>query len=264
MNLCKQQGDCVLATTVPIAAAAMCEHILSKRSSMHTITMQSLLAVGEACCSGWMRLNINQFWMWSQSCVVANPHINWGMSKQVSNSLMFAIGLQSPYRCMWRWFMNRLLPARSQTCINEWDLECRCLIANTFKRLRIVLFTDSIPLDSSFTTIKGSIFFGGRVHFLYIRQKSNSAWLRPLKLFLPTFLSDTPKVGSPKVASKTSKGVPPLQLRLFVFLTGDFCFTKNMTRWWQLKYVLCSPRKLGKVNPIWRAYFSDGLVETTN
>ena len=110
----------------------MREHILSKRSSMHAITMQSLLAVGEACCSGWMRLNINQFWMWSQSCVVANPHINWGMPKQVSNSLMFAIGLQSPYRCMWRWFMNRLLPARSQTCINERDLECRYLIAKHF------------------------------------------------------------------------------------------------------------------------------------
>ena len=132
MNLCKQQDDCVLATTEPIVVAAMCEHILSKRSSMHAITIQSLLAVGEACCSGWMRLNINQFWMWSHSCVVANPHINWGMSKQVSNSLMFAIGLQSPYRCMWRWFMNRLLPARSQTCINEWDLECRCLIAKHF------------------------------------------------------------------------------------------------------------------------------------
>ena len=27
------------------------------------------------------------------------------------------------------------------------------------------------------------------------------------------------------------------------------------------KYVLCSPRKLEKMNPIWRAYFSDGLVQ---
>ncbi len=32
------------------------------------------------------------------------------------------------------------------------------------------------------------------------------------------------------------------------------------------KHFLFSPRKLGKTNPIWRAYFSDGLkhVETTN
>ena len=30
------------------------------------------------------------------------------------------------------------------------------------------------------------------------------------------------------------------------------------TRWWQLKYFLFSPRKLGKMNPFWRAYFSDG------
>ena len=35
----------------------------------------------------------------------------------------------------------------------------------------------------------------------------------------------------------------------------------NMTRWWQLKYFLFSPRKLGKMNPFWRAYFSDGLVQ---
>ena len=139
MNLRKQQDDCVLATTEPIVVATMCEHILSKRSSMHAITMQSLLAVGEACCSGWMRLNINQFWMWSQSCVIANPHINWGMSKQVSNSLMFAIGLQSPYRCMWRWFMNRLLPARSQTCIKVFDRQ------TLLKRLRIVFLSLTDP-----------------------------------------------------------------------------------------------------------------------
>ena len=30
------------------------------------------------------------------------------------------------------------------------------------------------------------------------------------------------------------------------------------------KYFLCSHRNLGKMNPIWRAYFSKGLVETTN
>ena len=33
-----------------------------------------------------------------------------------------------------------------------------------------------------------------------------------------------------------------------------------MTRWWQLKYFFSfSPRSLGKMNPIWRAYFWDGL-----
>ena len=31
--------------------------------------------------------------------------------------------------------------------------------------------------------------------------------------------------------------------------------------WWQLKYFLCSPRTLGKMNPFWRAYFSNGLVQ---
>ena len=34
-----------------------------------------------------------------------------------------------------------------------------------------------------------------------------------------------------------------------------------LPRWWQLKYGLCSPRKLGKMNPFWRAYFSNGLVQ---
>ena len=33
-------------------------------------------------------------------------------------------------------------------------------------------------------------------------------------------------------------------------------------QWWPLRDVfLCLPRKLGKMNPIWRAYFSDGLVQ---
>ena len=33
------------------------------------------------------------------------------------------------------------------------------------------------------------------------------------------------------------------------------------SRWWILKYFLCSPRNLGKMNPFWRAYFSKGLVQ---
>ena len=36
---------------------------------------------------------------------------------------------------------------------------------------------------------------------------------------------------------------------------------KSLTRWWQLKYFLCSPLILGKMNPFWRAYFSKGLVQ---
>ena len=32
-------------------------------------------------------------------------------------------------------------------------------------------------------------------------------------------------------------------------------------RWWQLNLFLVSPRKLGKMNPFWRAYFSNGLVQ---
>ena len=38
-------------------------------------------------------------------------------------------------------------------------------------------------------------------------------------------------------------------------------FAPSMTRWWQLEYSLCSPRNLGEMNPIWRAYYSDGLVQ---
>ena len=36
----------------------------------------------------------------------------------------------------------------------------------------------------------------------------------------------------------------------------------NYTRWWQLKYLfIFIPTILGKFAPIWRAYFSDGLVQ---
>ena len=36
----------------------------------------------------------------------------------------------------------------------------------------------------------------------------------------------------------------------------------RFSRWWQLKYFLLSPRKLGKMNPFWRfAYFPNGLVQ---
>ena len=39
---------------------------------------------------------------------------------------------------------------------------------------------------------------------------------------------------------------------------------QNYTRWWQLKYFLFSPRKLGKMNPFWRSYFSNGLKPPTS
>ena len=35
------------------------------------------------------------------------------------------------------------------------------------------------------------------------------------------------------------------------------------TRWWQLNYVLFSPRSLEKMNPFWRAYSSNGLKSPT-
>ena len=38
-------------------------------------------------------------------------------------------------------------------------------------------------------------------------------------------------------------------------------FAPWISSWWQLKYFLFSSRKLGKMNPIWRAYFSNGLVQ---
>ena len=36
------------------------------------------------------------------------------------------------------------------------------------------------------------------------------------------------------------------------------CFP-SLTGWWQLKYFLFSPQTLGKMNPFWRAYVSNGL-----
>ena len=41
----------------------------------------------------------------------------------------------------------------------------------------------------------------------------------------------------------------------------NFWWPNGPSRWWQLKYFLFSPRKLGKMNPFWRAYFSKGLVQ---
>ena len=46
-----------------------------------------------------------------------------------------------------------------------------------------------------------------------------------------------------------------------VFLQTLHVAQVRKSRWWQLKYFLCSPRTLGKMNPFWRAYFSNGLVQ---
>ena len=40
-----------------------------------------------------------------------------------------------------------------------------------------------------------------------------------------------------------------------------FLPSHGFTGWWQLQYFSFSPRKLGKMNPFWRAYFSKGLVQ---
>ena len=37
-------------------------------------------------------------------------------------------------------------------------------------------------------------------------------------------------------------------------------YTPWITRWWFQRCFICTP-KLGEMNPIWRAYFSDGLVQ---
>ena len=59
------------------------------------------------------------------------------------------------------------------------------------------------------------------------------------------------------------------KMRMGIFLTlGDvICWffvgvqDRNITGWWQLKYFLFSPQKLGTMNPFWRRYFSRGLVQ---
>ena len=44
----------------------------------------------------------------------------------------------------------------------------------------------------------------------------------------------------------------------FMFLINHSC----LSRWWQLKYFLCSPLKLGEdFHPFWRSYFFKGVGE---
>ena len=51
------------------------------------------------------------------------------------------------------------------------------------------------------------------------------------------------------------------------FHFAGICWTtsevQQFSRWWQLKYFFFSPPKWGN-DEIWRSYFSNGLVETTN
>ena len=49
----------------------------------------------------------------------------------------------------------------------------------------------------------------------------------------------------------------------WMFQEKTYLHLSTRSRWWQLKYVLFSPRKLGKMNPFWRSYFSDGLKPPT-
>ena len=41
-------------------------------------------------------------------------------------------------------------------------------------------------------------------------------------------------------------------------ILGGFLISCMNPRWWQLKDVLCSSRKLGKMNPIWLIFFRMG------
>ena len=55
--------------------------------------------------------------------------------------------------------------------------------------------------------------------------------------------------------------LPPQEIHKLMPLKDPW--KRSISRWWQLKYFSCSPRKLGKMNPIWRAYFSIGLKPPT-
>ena len=69
-----------------------------------------------------------------------------------------------------------------------------------------------------------------------------------------------------------SRGSMPCVRSYFWSLRGKFTveilldifFRCGYPGWWQLEDFLCSPRKLGKMNPIWRAYFSKGLKPPTS
>ena len=54
---------------------------------------------------------------------------------------------------------------------------------------------------------------------------------------------------------------PPQEIHKLMPLKDPW--KRSISRWWQLKYFSFSPRKLGKMNPIWRAYFSIGLKPPT-
>ena len=48
------------------------------------------------------------------------------------------------------------------------------------------------------------------------------------------------------------------------YCTGIYWMPNSAkSRWWQLKYFLCSPRKLGKMNPFWLTFFR-WVGSTTN
>ena len=58
------------------------------------------------------------------------------------------------------------------------------------------------------------------------------------------------------------RGIDRSRVPVVAFLVVEL-FVAFITGWWQLKDFLFSPRKLGKMNPFWRAYFSKGLKPPT-
>ena len=58
--------------------------------------------------------------------------------------------------------------------------------------------------------------------------------------------SRTSGEGDDEGGHRAGGGLEVLRLRLFFFVVG--CWLRRiLTRWWQLKYFLFSPRKLGKI-----------------
>ena len=49
----------------------------------------------------------------------------------------------------------------------------------------------------------------------------------------------------------------------FLFQYVTLGWKTSISRWWQLNFFSFSSRKLGKMNPFWRAYFSNGLKPPT-
>ena len=75
------------------------------------------------------------------------------------------------------------------------------------------------------------------------------------------FWNESEGHGEPSDRLRAWRGEDSLGLRQNPWLRIHWGWTGIFTGWWQLKEFLFSPRKLGKMNPFWLAYFSDGLVQ---